>query len=144
MQVIALKGRRNCGKSHTLNIVYQLLLNDGYTQVAGHFKELGEQKQEDFLDILEKDGQRIGFATMGDYSEDNKEKVDDSIKELLKTLENAGCEVAICACSTHIKGTLQEIEAYPNHIIINKKLTSIKSEYRIKNGEDARKFFALI
>lgn len=40
MEVIALQGNPDVGKTTTLNIVYQLLLQAGYTQVAGKFKDL--------------------------------------------------------------------------------------------------------
>lgn len=142
MEVIALKGKPNSSKSHTLNIVYQLLLNGGYTQVAGHFRVLGEPKQEDFIDILEKDGVKIGVATMGDYSEKDKVRDDDSAAALLKTLEKQDCKKAICASST--KDTLKEVEAYHNHILINKRISTIESEQRIKNGEDANRILKLI
>lgn len=142
MEVIALKGKSNCGKSHTLNIVYQLLLNDGYTQVKGYFRVLGNHVQEDFFDILEKDGKRIGFATMGDYFEKNKIREDDSVAALLKKLGDENCEKAICASST--EDTLKEVEFYPHHILINKRESNIESEQRIKNGEDAQRILKLI
>ena len=105
MYVIALAGKENGGKSHTLNILYQLLLSDGYTQVKNlphHFifRILGNPVQEDFIDILQKKGKVIGFATMGDYYKGNKVDEGDTIKNLLKTLFDAGCTTAICACTT--------------------------------------------
>ena len=56
MEVIALQGHSNSGKSETINIVYQLLLQNGYTQVRGQFiGPLGNPAMRDFLDVLQKD-----------------------------------------------------------------------------------------
>lgn len=52
MKVIALVGNENTGKSHTINVVYSFLLRYGYTQIPGYFRELGNPKYEDLLDIL--------------------------------------------------------------------------------------------
>jgi hypothetical protein len=55
MKVITLRGAENTGKSHVINMVYSFLLRDGYTQVPGNFRELGNPKFEDIIDILTKD-----------------------------------------------------------------------------------------
>lgn len=67
MDVIALMGDSNVGKTQTLNILYSLLLANGYTQVVGHFQD---HSNNDFMDILEKKEVRIGVATQGDYSKE--------------------------------------------------------------------------
>lgn len=150
MYVIALAGKKNRGKSHTLNIVYQLLLSDGYTQVKNlppHFifRILGNPVQEDFIDILQKRGKVIGFATMGDYYQGNKDDKGDTIKNLLKTLFDVGCTTAICACTTENlskdESKIQlEIGLYPN-IVLEKSVTNIQSQERIINNIDAQKIF---
>lgn len=49
MDVIALTGGSNVGKTQTLNIVYSLLLANGYTQVVGHFYD---HSNNDLMDIF--------------------------------------------------------------------------------------------
>lgn len=142
MDIIALRGNQNKGKSETLNTVYQLMLLFGYIQAPagpGHFRVLGNPVQKDFIDILEKKGKRIGIATMGDYARGN-----DSIANLLSYLDTQGCDKAICACSSDVSGTLNAITAYPNHQVIDKVVTLVEAEQRIRNGEDAEKIYRLI
>lgn len=126
MDVIALMGKSNIGKTHTLNILYSLLLANGYTQVLGHFQD---HSNNDFLDILEKDGVRIGIATQGDY-----------IRELpkhLSYLRNNGCIKAVCACTTDKEGTINAVNAYRNIPISPKSIETNYSLQRIVNTNDA-------
>lgn len=143
MNIIALRGHNNKGKSETLNIVYQLLLFSGYTQAAPgskHFGVLGNAIQRDFMDILKKDDREIGFATMGDYAA----KKDACVKDLLAYLDSQGCDTAICACNLEKPGTINAVAAYLNHQFVDKKEASLVKDERIKNREDARKIFNLV
>lgn len=133
MKVIALTGNTNVGKSTTLNIVYQYLLLFGYTQVAGHFRELGDSKNKDFIDIVEKKGKKVGIATMGDYGSGSG----DSVQNLLIDLAAQGCDVAICACNNNLPAAISHINTYPHHIFINKIVASSLAQQRIENGADA-------
>lgn len=126
MDVIALMGKSNIGKTHTLNILYSLLLENGYTQVLDHFQD---HSNNDFLDILEKDGVRIGIATQGDY-----------IRELpkhLSYLRNNGCIKAVCACTTDKEGTINAVNAYKNTPIFIEGKESSYSLHRIVNTSNA-------
>ncbi len=153
MYVIALAGEKDSGKSHTLNIVYQLLLFDGYKQVENlplpyQYRILGNPIQKDFTDILEKKGKLIGFATMGDYYTGDNVAKEDTIKNLLEVLFDAGCTIALCACKSknpsNDKSKIQgEIGLYPN-IIIEKSPKAILSKERIVNNTDAQNIFNLI
>lgn len=144
MDIIALRGSTNVGKSETLNIVYQFMLLFGYTQVSGHFRVLGNPANKDCIDILEKKGIRIGIVMMGDYEKPNAEAPQqDTIPGLLTYLQNNGCVKAICACNNSLKNALIFIQTY-NHIFINKTITNNPAEQRIINGEDADKIYKLI
>lgn len=126
MDVIALMGESDVGKTHTLNILYSLLLANGYTQVLGHFQD---HSNNDFLDILEKDGVRIGIATQGDY-----------VRELpkhLSYLRNNGCIKAVCACTTDKEGTINAVHAYKNTQIFIESKESSYSLQRIVNTNHA-------
>jgi hypothetical protein len=143
METIVLKGPANCGKSHTLSIAYQLLLNIGYTQVLGHFSQaeafnfLGEKVygNKDFSDILVKDGRMVGIATG-----------EDSEKELsarLNYFRNVGCAIAICSYSDGTE-SLAIIREYTPHILINKTSEITDSLKRIHDNAFAKIIIAHI
>jgi hypothetical protein len=138
MEVIALEGDPNIGKSETINIVYQLMLWHGYTQVHGHFKVLGNSTMRDFIDVLEKDGQKTGIVSQGDF-----QRGPDSLKKHLLALQLAGCVKAVCACTTK-PGTLAAVRSYPMHHFVNKVSTPSLALQRIDNGKYASSLFVLI
>lgn len=138
MKVVALRGPQNMGKSHTLNVAYQFLLRDGYLQVPGHFRSLGNPTQEDILDILEKDGQKIGHCDMGDY-----QRGSDSLTNLLKYLEDNGCDVAICSCQDKL-GIVKAVSSYKNYVFISKTPSKGDFDNRIVNGIDAERLVKAI
>jgi polyphosphate kinase 2 (PPK2 family) len=73
MFVVMLQGPESCGKTTTLNKVYAELESRGAT-VFRQKKPLGNPKQNDFEAMLNYTSGatsiKIGFFTMGDYSED--------------------------------------------------------------------------
>ena len=142
MDIIALRGNSDVGKSETLNIVYQFMLLFGYIQAPPgprHFRILGNRIQKDFIDILEKKGRRIGIATMGDYA-----RGPESVANLLSYLDGQHCDKAICACNITLPGTVNAVTAYLNHQILDKTVTAVAAEQRIRNGEDAERIYRLI
>ena len=135
MKIIALKGKENTGKSHTINIVYSFLLRDGYEQVPGIFRILGNPKFEDCFDILIKDGKKVvGIIGMGDYP--SSPKIDYSFEKLLEEIERKECDICICACQNK-PDIVSALSKYPHHIIINKTTSTLESEYRIIDFKDA-------
>jgi hypothetical protein len=136
MDVIALLGDSSRGKTETLNIVYQLMLLFGYTQVPGQFGRLGNPVQKDFIDVLEKKGNRIGIVTMGDYAPPST----DNLLDLLTTLQNAGCKKAVCACR---RGKIESSIKSFSPLFINKVLCP-EPQHRIINGEEAERLYKMI
>ena len=120
MDLIVLEGDPHIGKTETLNIVYQLLLQTGYTQIPGNFK--------------------VGIVTQGDYAIGPC-----SVKNHILHLQSKGCGKAICACT--LGGSKQKIKnaiaLYP-HITISKIANSNISLRRIDNNKDANTILALI
>ncbi len=131
MKVIALVGEENTGKSHTINLVYNFLIRDGYTQVEGNFRNLGNPVFEDFIDIIEKNGIKVGFVGMGDYITGEGR----GLKSLLSELQTKRCDVAICASRTNPK-MLMAVKVY-SHDIVEKTLSTGIANHRIVNVLDA-------
>lgn len=138
MRVIALRGPENSGKSHVINIVYHFLIADGYTQLPGYFRVLGNPDFEDIIDILVQDDFKIGFVGMGDY-----QRGEGSLKNLLGELDKAGCNIAICACR-NIAAIEKALTQYGSPDFIDKTPASDQSQYRIVNVADAMKILELI
>ena len=133
MRIIALRGKENSGKSHVINITYQLLLSSGWTQVAGNFRILGNPKYEDIIDILEKDNVLIGIIGAGDY-----QIGEISLKKLIRELEDKNCDIVVCACRTNPK-IEKAITNYDNHNWIDKTISNGNANDRIVNNIDAIK-----
>lgn len=139
MKVIALIGEENTGKSHTINIIYTFLLRDGYVQIPGHFRELGNPAHKDFIDILEYHDKKVGFVSLGDYVTG----VGRSLRSLLEELRVKGCDVAICASRNNPK-IISAVTAYPLHILENKTHSSGRENDRTVNVKDALKMITHI
>ena len=121
MKIIALLGKNSSGKSCTLNILYTLLLNEGYIQIDGYHRSLGAKTQNDFFDVFQNENKKIGICSMGDYVNGN-----DSVEGLLKQFSVIGCTVTFCACTTDKIKTVSAIEKYTDHIKIPRSMTKCK------------------
>ena len=138
MEIIALRGPQNSGKTTTLKIVYDKLLEHGFKQPNSVRREISNG---DFLAVLENDGKKIGIVTQGDYA-----RRECSVKHHLRTLENLGCDMAICACTTGYgkDGIQAAINAYPMHDYVEKKRVDNATLYDTANHENANKIMALL
>lgn len=138
MKIIALRGEENSGKSHVINIAYQFLLTDGWVQLPGNFRILGNPVYEDVIDILKKDNLVIGIIGAGDYQRGLI-----ALHILIKELEDKDCNIVICACRTNPK-LEKAVTKYPNHTWIDKKSSSGRDNDRIANNFDAKRIINLI
>ncbi len=137
--IITLTGKSQIGKSETLNIVYQLMLYNGYSQVQSQFRTLGNKKHKDFVDILELNGIRVGVFTMGDY--DSKVNEQDTLKSdyvesLIDDLKSKHCDKIICACNDNLINALNYIKSFMN-TEVKKTMAKSLSDERIVNSSDA-------
>lgn len=139
MKVIALIGQSSSGKSHTLGILYSLLLNSDYSQVDGNYRCLGNPEQDDFIDILQKENIRIGIFSMGDYAIGLN-----GVKNLLHELKIKDCNIAFCACTASKIKTIQAVEEYTDYVKIAKKLSNSESSFRIDNYYNAKEMQSFI
>ncbi|MCA4896135.1 MAG: hypothetical protein ING84_14140 [Cytophagales bacterium] len=138
MKVIALRGEENAGKSHAINIVYSLLLRDGWIQVPGHFRVLGNPKFEDVFDVLEKDGILLGIVGMGDYQRGQA-----SLAKLIAEIISKGCTVVISTCR-NTPAIEKAIKNYPDHYFVDKTPSTGPENHRIVNTIDAQRMINLI
>ncbi|WP_455083460.1 hypothetical protein [Prevotella aurantiaca] len=81
MKVIALKGEKDSGKTTTLKKVHELLMETGGEQETNYKVDL--KGNDDFRDIINFAGKKIGIVTQGDYDRGNYNKniPSDEIKE---------------------------------------------------------------
>lgn len=138
MKIIALRGGENTGKSHVINIVYQFLLSEEWSQVQGHFRELGNPIYNDMIDILSKENILLGIIGAGDY-----QIGDMGLKNLIGELENKGCQIIICACRNNPK-IEKTVYNYPDHNWIDKTLSNGRYNDRIVNGIDAQTIVSIV
>lgn len=108
MNIIVLVGPSSCGKSTTLNIVYQLLLTQGAVS-TNRQQEGGNPK--DFSDIVEWQGKKIAFFTMGDYS--------GALVTAIRYYFAQNCDTLICACNNRFSRPFDEFVKH-NTLHINK------------------------
>lgn len=135
MEIIALRGPGTTGKTTTLKIVFEKLKAQGFQKDLE--EDLGNG---DFLWVLEKGGRKVGLVTQGDYAQREY-----SVKKHLSKLENAGCDTAICACTTgEGKSGIQRcIDAYAIHDYVDKTQGTGELSFDQANEEDANKMMAL-
>ena len=138
MEIISLRGPQNSGKTTTLTIVHDKLLEQSSQNSNSYFKEISNG---DFLDVIEYNGRKVGIVTQGDYS-----RGECSVKNHLRTLENLGCDMAICACTTGYgkDGIQAAINAYPMHDYVEKKRVDNATLYDTANHEDVNKIMTLL
>jgi hypothetical protein len=136
MDVIALRGIHDTGKSETINMIYQNLLRNGYQQVPRCFQNLGGHN--DFLDIIENGTKKIGIVSMGDIA--------NRLSQYLLDFNNANCQISICACRSR-GATVQAVMQYPQHQFIPKtvlQINSTRQQQLTVNQQDADRIIALI
>lgn len=138
MEVIALRGAMNTGKSLTINIVYNFLLSGPWIQVPGFFRILGNPKYNDVFDILIKDDSKLGILGMGDY-----QRTSNSLASLLKEQETNDCDIVICACRANLN-IEKAVSHYANHVFVDKTIAVDLSNYLAVNQMDADKIIRLI
>lgn len=154
MFVIVLEGKKDSGKTETINIVYQLLLYSGYIQLKNapngfRFRSHENKcKTNDFADILVKNSKIIGVFSMGDEDVYDKDDGDTyTIGNTLKAFFDAGCTTTVCVCSTepkkHYDEAMLSIRQYPCYILTKTKIID-EAIHRIENGKCAKEIFDLI
>jgi hypothetical protein len=135
--IIALRGRGNSGKSETIRILHDLLLQNGYAQVRSDFRTDGN----DFITVFSKSEYLIGITSSGD----TYDLVHDKLNELI----NDGCEICVCACRTYDRvppGTNAAILEFDNFAnqFIEKTLDENINTQTATNRTDAQRLLSEI
>ncbi len=130
MKIIVLKGNSNIGKTTTLNIVYDNLINQG--GLSTNRQTIGNPNQNDFSDIVDWKNKKIAFYTMGDYST--------YLKEAIYCYEKQKCDILVCAISTNnpkVRANKALNEPRFNTNVVNKQVSSIKANENSYNQSDS-------
>lgn len=135
MKIIALRGSDSCGKTETLNLVYDSILLRT-TFVRGKIQLGGDSR--DFEDeVTLTDGRKVAFYTMGDYSIHTIEAI--------KKYDVLGFDLLICASNVKFKRPIQKIMLYPHDLVIKTIAPTLsKTDTDIANNTDATIILGLI
>ena len=106
MRIIALRGDSDCGKTTTLNFVYEeITRNTLYCVDQGLREVLGNPDMNDFECIIRlADNRRIAFFTLGDYMRD--------IPSAIKKYAEQNVDILIIASNTKFHNHLMAIAEY--------------------------------
>ncbi|WP_411811042.1 hypothetical protein ACLB9Y_12975 [Chryseobacterium scophthalmum] len=139
MRIIALRGSRDCGKSTTLNLVYQeLISNTSYCIDEGIREVLGNPTMNDFECVVRLvDNRNIAFYTMGDYMRD--------IPYAIERYAKMKVDILILASNTNYYNHLTAITRYP-FTIVNKLIAFPQNEENnnVCNFQDCGTILSLI
>jgi hypothetical protein len=134
MRIIALRGTGSCGKTATLNLVYNRVISSGgvstcKTQVGGDIR--------DFSDIVNYKGLTVAFFTMGDYSIHTINAI--------KKYNTLGIDVLVIASNNKFVKPIRLILTFSNNLVIKTIATpSNPTNDLAANTLDANTIFGLI
>ncbi|MDP4266303.1 MAG: hypothetical protein Q8880_02570 [Bacteroidota bacterium] len=132
MDIIVLVGPGSCGKTTTINFVYNMLIDQG--AISTNRQPEGTNPL-DFSDVLDWKGKKIAFLSMGDYSY--------RIIDLIRENDNLNCDLFICACNDRFVRPFDEFAKYNNNqitkTIANEEVLMVQA-----NNVDANQIFSLI
>jgi len=131
--IIALRGIGNSGKSETLRILHEILLENGFIVIESNYRP----NRKDFYSILNKNEILIGITSLGDTYEILKNKLDLFI--------GRNCKVCVCACRSR-GGTNYVLLEYPGYIseFVEKTIKSNLDNRNEINRDDADTLFSTI
>jgi len=135
--IIALRGKKQTGKTSTIRKLYELLLKNKYAQIRCDLNRKGGE----ITAVLKKNGVFIGLASKGD----SYITVHDNLQELIEN----NCTICVCTCKSFDrfqKGThaaVFEFEEY-NHQFIEKDIDNIVLNFEDTNTKQAKEIFSII
>lgn len=118
MKIIVLSGPSNCGKTTTINAVFDSLCggNRKASNVLFYNSPVGNPVQNDFEGVLDYKNKKIAFFSMGDYKRD-------CINAIVKY---AGADVLIMAMNNYFTPILtdenvQVFNGFDSHVVFQSK-----------------------
>jgi hypothetical protein len=130
MKVIMLSGRDNCGKSTTLNLLYEEVKPAKDEDIISPKNILGNPKNRDFECIIRYENKTVAFFTMGDYSP--------PLCSVFTKYNKLNCDILVCACNKKFDTPYERICNYP-HVIIDKITTQCVADHEYANNIDKNK-----
>lgn len=138
--IIALRGDQNTGKSTTIGMIYEELVDKGYNIIQGR-RTYRNRPSHDFIAILKFNKIKIGITTYGD--------VPKVITAKIKVLVKAKCEVIVCACHKTERGyggynhSITQFKDY-KHMFLGKIINNEASTQNKTNQEQAKGIIKII
>lgn len=134
MDIFALRGAGNTGKSTTIGLLHSIFIQNGYRVIDTTFNQQGA----DFRTIFSKKNKLIGITSSGDTY--------DLVFDNLSILTAANCVICVCACRTYDRyghGTNAAIDSFQNYQkhYLNKNVSSVPAQWPIVNQTDAQMIF---
>ncbi len=136
MRIIVLRGGNSCGKTTTINLVYDRILLPTNGGVSRGKLQVGGNKM-DFSDIVTYKGLTIAFFSMGDFARDTKEAIN--------FYNSLIVDILVIASNTNFSTPIKLIISF-THNLVSKTVASPKTKANnlIANTTDANTIFGLI
>ena len=138
MKIIALRGWANKGKTGTLNLLYDDIINNlgGLSTNKQDIYHNGHKRLDDFEDVVKFKGVDVAFYTDGDFSRDTIDAINkyDAMK----------VDVLILASNKSKKNPIKKIMTFPNRQLIEKTVGSSNADFPIANQKDASDILSYI
>jgi len=140
MKIIVLQGTPSTGKTSTIWLVRDLLLNNNGNALPNEFKIFGDNPtpyKDDFQDIIQYNNLNVAIYSMGDYS--------NLLTKSVYDFDRQCCDVLVCALSINTaKVRANNALNYFNATRINKTIALSATVELITNTTDAQTIFNLI
>lgn len=135
--ILALRGKANTGKSTTIRILHDLLIQYDFELINSNLANTNG----DFIAVFKKNEKLIGLTSSGDLYD----FVHDNLVELI----DDGCELCICACRTYDRvppGTNAAVEEFTDfqHQFVEKTYDDNALSQVSTNRNDAQNLLTLI
>ncbi len=128
MKIVILSGQSSCGKTTTLNQVYDFISPTEKNVIKPKTKLGGDPN--DFECIIQYKDKTIAFFTMGDYS--------CYLIEAFEKYAKKHCDFLICACNNRFKRPYEKIKKY-SHSVINKTISNSQKQAELDSANNIDK-----
>ena len=134
LKVIMLDGQSRCGKTTTLNYLYDAMVAQGgkiirpKTQIDDNLK--------DFECVLEYEEKKVAIFTMGDIMKE--------VNHAMSFYEGMDCDILVCACNNRFARRKNRLSRYQGSQIVLKSVANSGAEKEVTNKLDVDKIISHI